>query len=61
MDFGRDVFGWASALEPGVDRESLVTARSAERVSFVPIEEMSGFRIDGRCGVLDKDRGDVSE
>ena len=51
VDFRRDVFGRASALETGVDRESFVAARSAERVPVVPIKEMSGFRIDGSCVV----------
>jgi hypothetical protein len=53
VDFGRDILGWASTLEAGVDREGLVAARSAEGVSFVPIEKMSRFRVDGRYGVSD--------
>ena len=53
VDFGRNVFWWASALETGVYGQSFVAARSAKGVPCVPVEEVSGFSVDGRYGVSD--------
>jgi hypothetical protein len=48
----RNVFGRAGALEARVDGECLVTARGAEGVAGVPVEEVAGFGIDGGCDLL---------
>ena len=52
VDFRRDVFGWAGALETSVYGKRLVAARGAEGVSGVPVEEVTGFGVDGSCKML---------
>lgn len=47
VDLRRDVFGWAGTFETGVYGKSLVAAGSAEGVSGVPVEEVTGFGVDG--------------